>query len=332
MPSVNPDAITPHTEAFQAVIWHLLVSHPTLQTAAAKWESTPMSAPAVFLDRDGVLNRAVVRAGKPYPPVSVPDLEILPDVAPALRRLKAAGYRLVVVTNQPDVARGQQRRDVVEGINAALAERLPVDEIRVCYHDDADGCGCRKPEPGLLLQAPAHDLGRSVMVGDRWRDVEAGRRAGVRATVLIERGYDELRIDPTLGLDRLPRRPVDSPPGPWERTVKRIDLRVRLFADGADLADMAALRKQPIRGFTTTGGCTRRAFAITGSSRDVLGPSPSPDLVRGALRRLRGNGRPGARDRGVGTMRLREDSGDDTRAGLHSISSTGCLIRASGST
>jgi D-glycero-D-manno-heptose 1,7-bisphosphate phosphatase len=118
-------------------------------------------------------------------------MEILPDASEALGRLKAAGYRLVVVTNQPDVARGTQRREVVEAINAALSARLPIDEFRVCYHDDRDRCQCRKPMPGLLLQEPAHDLARSVMVGDRWRDIEAGRRAGVGATVLIERGYDE---------------------------------------------------------------------------------------------------------------------------------------------
>lgn len=142
--------------------------------------------PAVFLDRDGVINRAVIRGGKPYPPDSVETVEVAPDVAPALRRLKAAGYRLVVVTNQPDVAKGVQRREVVEAIHARLVRDLPIDEFRVCYHDDADACDCRKPKPGLLLRPPAHDLARSVMVGDRWRDIEAGRRAGVGAVVLVE--------------------------------------------------------------------------------------------------------------------------------------------------
>jgi len=159
---------------------------------------------AVFLDRDGVVNRAVVRDGKPYPPSSVDATEVPPDVGPALARLKAAGYRLVVVTNQPDVARGAQTRAVVEAINASLGARLPIDEFRVCYHDDADGCDCRKPKPGLLLQPPAHDLGRSVMVGDRWRDVEAGRRAGVRATVLVENHAGEpCDAEPDVRVDSL---------------------------------------------------------------------------------------------------------------------------------
>jgi D-glycero-D-manno-heptose 1,7-bisphosphate phosphatase len=150
-----------------------------------------MRSRTVFLDRDGVLNRAEVRGGKPYPPRSADRLEVFPDAAAALGRLKAAGYRLVVVTNQPDVARGEQRREIVEAIHRKLTAQLPLDEVRVCYHDDGDRCDCRKPNPGLLLQAPTPDLARSVIVGDRWRDVQAGRRAGLRATVLIDRGYAE---------------------------------------------------------------------------------------------------------------------------------------------
>jgi D-glycero-D-manno-heptose 1,7-bisphosphate phosphatase len=148
---------------------------------------------AVFLDRDGVISRAVVRHGKPYPPARVEDLEVLPGVAEALRHLKAAGYLLIVVTNQPDVARGVQSRAAVEAMHARLASILSIDEFRVCYHDDGDACACRKPNPGLLLDAArAHgvDLHASIMVGDRWRDVEAGRRAGC-ATVFLDHGYAE---------------------------------------------------------------------------------------------------------------------------------------------
>ncbi len=152
---------------------------------------------AVFLDRDGVINEVVVRDGKPYPPARLEDLVILPGVEAALADLRAAGFRLVVVTNQPDVARGVQRRDVVDAMHARLAAELPLDEFRVCAHDDADACVCRKPKPGLL-EAAARESGlvlrESVMVGDRWRDVEAGRRAGC-TTVFIDRGYDEPRPD-----------------------------------------------------------------------------------------------------------------------------------------
>ena len=163
-----------------------------------------MSRPAIFLDRDGVLNRSVVRQGKAYPPSSIHELEILPGVAGALNRLKAAGFALVVVTNQPDVARGHQRRAIVETINASLAAELPIDEFRVCYHDDADSCACRKPMPGLLRQPPVYDIARSIMIGDRWRDVEAGRRAGVRATILVDSGHDEAcQVEPDLRVGSL---------------------------------------------------------------------------------------------------------------------------------
>lgn len=156
-------------------------------------KAQPPMEPAVFLDRDGVLNRPVLRHGRPHPPESVKDLAVYPDVAPSLRRLKSAGYALVVATNQPDVARGLQHAEVVNQINRELCRRVAVTAVYVCFHDDADGCRCRKPAPGLLFDA-AHDLGldlsRSFMVGDRWRDVEAGRRAGCR-TVYIDRGYSE---------------------------------------------------------------------------------------------------------------------------------------------
>jgi D-glycero-D-manno-heptose 1,7-bisphosphate phosphatase len=174
--------------------------------------------PAAFLDRDGVLNQAVVRQGRPYPPASVEEMEILPGVREALSRLKAAGYTLVVVTNQPDVARGFQRREAVEAINAALMARLPLDEVRVCYHDDADRCECRKPQPGLLMQQPAYHLARSVMIGDRWRDIEAGRRAQVRAAVLIDYGYQERQVEPdarvaslSLAVDWILKLPPSGP-------------------------------------------------------------------------------------------------------------------------
>jgi len=149
--------------------------------------------PAVFLDRDGVINRAFVRNGTPYPPDSLAALEILPGVPEALNVLRSRGYLLVVVTNQPDVARGTLSRGVVDGIHARLQGEFHFDAILTCFHDDTDDCDCRKPQPGLLLRA-AHDfgidLGSSFMVGDRWRDVEAGRRAGCR-TFFIDCSYDE---------------------------------------------------------------------------------------------------------------------------------------------
>lgn len=148
---------------------------------------------AVFLDRDGVINRALVRDGKPYPPRDTRELAIPPGVANALKRLRHAGFKLIVVTNQPDVARGTQTRAAVEKINAVLQSRLPIDEFRVCYHDDADQCACRKPGAGALLQCAQQydiDLKTSFMIGDRWRDIEAGQRAGCK-TIFIDCHYLE---------------------------------------------------------------------------------------------------------------------------------------------
>lgn len=152
-----------------------------------------MSRSAIFLDRDGVLIRTSVRDGVPHPPASLDEMEILPGVPEALRRLSEAGYALIVVSNQPDVARGTQSRAVVEQINDALRRALPLEAVYVCYHDNADRCACRKPAPGLLLQAAADhniDLLSSFMVGDRWSDIVAGERARCR-TLLICRSYSQ---------------------------------------------------------------------------------------------------------------------------------------------
>jgi D-glycero-D-manno-heptose 1,7-bisphosphate phosphatase len=154
---------------------------------------------AAFLDRDGVLNEVEVRNGTPHPPAGVDELRLLPGVVEACHRLRHLGFALVVVTNQPDIARGKQTRDEVDRLHDALRRWLPVDEIVVCPHDDIDDCPCRKPRPGMMLDAAARldlDLAESVCVGDRWRDVEAGKRAGV-AAIFVDRGYGE-------------RRPVDA--------------------------------------------------------------------------------------------------------------------------
>jgi D-glycero-D-manno-heptose 1,7-bisphosphate phosphatase len=157
---------------------------------------------AVFLDRDGVLNRAVIRDGKPYPPSNLQELEIAPGAVESLRELKNRGFELIVVTNQPDVSRGLQSEAAVEQINRALASSLPLDDIFVCYHSDKDNCACRKPKPGMLLDAARKhniDLAQSFMVGDRWRDNDAGHNAGCK-TILVDSGYNE----------RLPANPPDA--------------------------------------------------------------------------------------------------------------------------
>ncbi len=153
---------------------------------------------AVFLDRDGVINKSVVRDGKPYAPDSVDDLEILDGVREALASLRSAGFLNIVVTNQPDVATGRLKLETVEAMHRRLAKELALDDIKVCCHGDADGCECRKPKPGMLLEAAREsgiDLEQSFMVGDRWRDVAAGQAAGC-TSLFIDYGYREKRPEP----------------------------------------------------------------------------------------------------------------------------------------
>jgi len=161
---------------------------------------TAAGRPAVFLDRDGVINRALEHECRPYPPTSLAEFEILPEVPAACARLKAAGFVLVVATNQPDVGRGTLRQDVVEEIHAHLLAQLPIERVEVCYHPgQGSECDCRKPKPGMLLAAAKKlnlDLARSWMVGDRWRDVDCGHAAGCR-TIFIDYGYaEELKQKP----------------------------------------------------------------------------------------------------------------------------------------
>jgi D-glycero-D-manno-heptose 1,7-bisphosphate phosphatase len=157
-----------------------------------------MGVHAVFLDRDGVLNRVIVSHGVPRPPQSVDDFAILPGVEDACLSLRQAGFRLIVVTNQPDIARGSQTLETVEQLNNEVRRHLPLDDLFMCPHDDHHNCNCRKPRPGLLLAAArAHeiDLANSIMVGDRDRDIAAGRSAGCR-TVFVDGGYGRLPAPP----------------------------------------------------------------------------------------------------------------------------------------
>jgi len=153
--------------------------------------------PAIFLDRDGVINRNEIRNGRPYAPVDIKDFILLPGVRNAVEALRAAGYLIVLATNQPDVRAGRTPRETIEAMHELLRQEVPIDRIEICYHVDQDNCSCRKPKPGMLLRAARDlriDLANSWMIGDRWRDVAAGRAAGCR-TVFVDYGYDEPRPD-----------------------------------------------------------------------------------------------------------------------------------------
>jgi D-glycero-D-manno-heptose 1,7-bisphosphate phosphatase len=178
----------------------------TRKSAIARAE--PQVRRCVFLDRDGVINKSIVKDGRPYPPASVHDTRLTEGIAEALSILKARGFLLVVVTNQPDVARGTASQDEVERIHDYLRSELPLDAIRSCFHDDSDNCTCRKPRPGLILAAAAEmniDLSMSFLVGDRWRDIDAGKNAGCK-TIFVDYGYQEkLRATP----DHVVRSPAE---------------------------------------------------------------------------------------------------------------------------
>ncbi len=148
---------------------------------------------AVFLDRDGVLNKSIVRDNRPCSPSSLDELVLIDNACRACEQLRASGYLLIGVTNQPDIARGKISREEIEKFNAVVTSEMALDEMRMCPHDDEDACSCRKPKPGMLIVAARSfdiDLSTSIMVGDRWKDIEAGQAAGCR-TVFIDYGYNE---------------------------------------------------------------------------------------------------------------------------------------------
>lgn len=160
---------------------------------------------AVFLDRDGVLSRPIVRDRRPYAPSALEDFELYDDAAQGCALLKGENFLLVVVTNQPDVGRGQVEPAIVQAMHRKLRADLPaIDRIEVCYHAGkrhGQPCDCRKPKPGMILRAARElsiNLAASYLIGDRWRDIDCARAAGCRA-IFIERGYNEaLREKPDL--------------------------------------------------------------------------------------------------------------------------------------
>lgn len=152
-----------------------------------------MSRRAVFLDRDGVLTETIVRGNRAYAPVTLDEFHLTEDAGKQVARLRAAGLLCIVFTNQPEVARGMLSREVLEAMHSRLRAGAAVDDVFVCEHDPAEGCECHKPRPGMIHEAAARwgiSLPASFVIGDRWRDVEAGRAVGCY-TVLIQRPYSQ---------------------------------------------------------------------------------------------------------------------------------------------
>ena len=148
---------------------------------------------AVFLDRDGVINQVLLKDGKPFSPREVSQLKILDNVSDFLMLSNRIGFVNIVVTNQPDIARGVLGRKTLDDMNSLLKKELAIDDIFVCPHDDSDNCCCRKPKPGMLLAAAEKwdiDLENSFLIGDQWKDIQAGKAAGC-TTILLDYPYNQ---------------------------------------------------------------------------------------------------------------------------------------------
>lgn len=148
---------------------------------------------AIFLDRDGVVNTAIIKNGLPFSPLCLNEVKVISGVKEAIGTFKTLGYIPVIVTNQPEVARGNLKIEELERMNSYLRQELGILKFYSCTHDDLDACECRKPKPGMFLQAAKElklDLRQSLMVGDRWKDIEAGQRAGCKC-FFIDNSYQE---------------------------------------------------------------------------------------------------------------------------------------------
>ena len=147
--------------------------------------------PAVFLDRDGVLNEVVERDGKPASPRSLDQFRLAPDLA-AVNQLRDAGLAVFIITNQPDVSRGYTPVSLLQAMFAEIRAHAHIDDVRACVHDDHDDCPCRKPRPGMILDLAEHwnvDVTASYVIGDMWRDMDAARAAGCTG-ILLRRAYN----------------------------------------------------------------------------------------------------------------------------------------------
>lgn len=150
---------------------------------------------AIFLDRDGVINNNIIESGKPYPPLKLGSVHVIKGMKELIKKWQDEKYLVIVITNQPDVAAHLVTKNKVDKINKFLKNELNFDDIFVCYHGEKDNCNCRKPKIGLFLQAQEKyniDMKKSWMIGDRWKDIEAGKKAGCK-TIYLNYGYDEQR-------------------------------------------------------------------------------------------------------------------------------------------
>ena len=160
---------------------------------------------AVFIERDSILNE--VRSGpkQQIPPMGLEDFKIISEAAEPLKKLKAVGFVLIATTNQPGLSRGDQSRRELDRMHDMLRRSFPLDDIMLCPHDEADQCPCRKPRPGLLIEAAFKwhlNLDHSFVVSDKWQDAEAARSAGCTSLLVNSPWIKQVHRDfvlPNLG-------------------------------------------------------------------------------------------------------------------------------------
>ncbi|OGW44937.1 MAG: hypothetical protein A2Y66_02105 [Nitrospirae bacterium RBG_13_41_22] len=152
-----------------------------------------MKERAVFLDRDGVINKVIFRDGHPASPRNLKEFVLNDGIRQAIRKLKDFGFRIIVVSNQPDVARGEITQGLLDLVTQRMRWEIPIDDVYICPHDDIHQCSCRKPKPGMLFKAAYQweiDLSSSFLIGDTWKDIEAGKAAGCK-TILLNAPYNQ---------------------------------------------------------------------------------------------------------------------------------------------
>ena len=148
---------------------------------------------AVFFDRDGVLNNLVFRDGDYYSPRNLNNFKFFNDAEKVIHTIRDKGYLAIIVSNQPDIARGYLKKSVLNEMTKQLFDKLSVDDVFYCMHDDPDVEECRKPDPGLIIKAQKKwgiDLNQSLMVGDTEKDQGTAKNAGVKF-ILISRSYND---------------------------------------------------------------------------------------------------------------------------------------------
>lgn len=163
-----------------------------------------LSRKAIFLDRDGVINKAIIINGKPFSPRAVKDFKLNQGIISTLNQLKKRRFLIIVITNQPDIARGLMTDKELVKMHGLMKEVLPIDDIFICPHDDRHRCSCRKPQAGMLYAAARKwsiDFHQSFMVGDTEKDIQAGRVAGCK-TVLLTTRYNK-SIDSDYRIDNI---------------------------------------------------------------------------------------------------------------------------------